>query len=105
VISDIRRYRSDREPSVGLFVKTTATNRGFVASSILRAQQTLTGGGWHRNNGGAAARRARSERTRLCAGCGGRPVLLIYHPNGMVIGCDAVVSAGCILLQYVTSPR
>jgi len=101
-ISDLRRYRPDQEPSVVLFVKTLATTPGLVASSILRAQQTLNGRGWHRT--AEALRHVALALSRLdfVPGASVGPGLLMHHPYGIVIGCGAVVGAGCTLLQNVT---
>jgi serine O-acetyltransferase len=102
VLSDLRKYRPDQEPSVFLFVKTLATTPGLVASSIMRTQQTLNRRGWERT-----ARTLRHVTLALggldfAPGAEVGPGLLMHHPHGIVIGGGAVVGAHCTLLQNVT---
>src|SRR5450631_550182 len=82
VISDLRRYRPDQEPSVILFFRTAATTPGLVASSILRAQQTLNGRGWHTMAGTLRHVGLALSNLDLVPGAEVGPGLLMHHPNG-----------------------
>jgi serine O-acetyltransferase len=102
VISDLHRYRPDQEPSLVVFIKTAATTPGLVASSILRAQQTLNSRGWHRTAGALRHVTLALSGLDFVPGAEVGPGLLMHHPHGIVIGCGTVVGASCTLLQNVT---
>jgi serine O-acetyltransferase len=102
MVSDLRRYRPDQEPTVVLFVKTVTTAPGLVASSILRAQQTLNGRGWHRTAGMLRHAALALSGLDFVPGAEVGPGLLMHHPHGIVIGGGTVIGAGCTLLQNVT---
>jgi len=87
---------------VGLFVKTAATTPGLVASSILRAQQTLNARGWHRAAGALRHVALALSGLDFVPGAEVGPGLLMHHPHGIVIGGGAVLGADCTLLQNVT---
>jgi serine O-acetyltransferase len=101
IISDLRAEPVTRPPRP-VHQDRHYENPGVVASSILRAQQTLNGRGWHRTAGTLRHATLALSGLDFVPGAEVGPGLLMHHPHGIVVGCGTVVGAGCPLLQNVT---